>query len=298
MTQFDWKELIVHNPMLIEITRFRRRYFTFTGANSVGGVVLGLILICYATLVLIVVENRNSISPIALITFQTGLLCLFAPMTLYQSIAGERERRSWDLLLAAPITKSQIVVGKFMGAIAALGIAVGMLQVPVLIAASSYEKSDWRNVVMADAVSVTFLMCVCSLTLLFSARVKRGLMALGATLGSLMTVLVVIPSIIGVGSSDRHGSDVSLFLHPFYVLNRIGEVDEYYSRARLMSPSGATVLSYGSSPSDSYVQAFWWGWPQAFTYLGLAIVLLGWAANTLNFAENEVKFLPQGHKDA
>src|SRR5471030_1873350 len=116
MIRDQWNDLIVHNPMLIEITRFRRRFLSPAAGGSVQGVLLVLALICYATIVLIVIENRQSISPIYLIMFETGLLTVLAPMLLYNSIAGERERRSWDLLLAAPITKSHIVVGKFIGA--------------------------------------------------------------------------------------------------------------------------------------------------------------------------------------
>jgi len=253
---------------------------------------------------MVVVQNRESISPIALIMFETAFLGVLAPMMLYNAIAGERERRSWDLLLAAPITKSQIVFGKFIGALAGLGVAFLLFQVPIEIAAASYEKAHWQTVLNADLVSFTFLMLVCSLTILFSARVKRGLMALGATLGSLLSVLVVIPSIVGVGSADRHMTDVTFFLHPFIVFQRIYELDDLYffQSKQLLATKGMSgpTGEFMAPPTafQSYVQPIWWGWPQALTYLALALVLLGWASNTLNFAENEVKFLPQGHKDA
>ena len=293
MIKEKWLDLVIQNPMLIEITRFRRRYTSASATSSMNGVVVLLCIICYATLLLVVIQNRASISPIVMIFAQTAFLTVLAPMLLYGSISGERERRSWDLLLVAPITKPQIVVGKFMGAMAALGVAVILFQVPIEIAATSYDRSHWQSVLVADLVSVTFLMCVCALTILFSARVKRSLMALGATLGSLVTILIVFPALVGLGQSGP-ATDAAFFLHPFVVLSRIGDRDDAISR------NGAGTVGPGTSQPDfpSNVPAPWWGWPQTLTYLGLTIVLLAWASNTLNFAENEVKFLPQGHKDA
>ena len=288
--QEKWNDLVVQNPMLIEITRFRRRYFSFKGSNSVNAVVLTLVLICYATLVLIVVDNRTAFSPINLIEFEMGFLTLFAPMMLYGAIAGERERRSWDLLLAAPISKAQIVAGKFIGAMTALGIAIVFFQVPILITAFSNKESKFGSVLVAELVSISFVMNVCALTILFSARVKRGLMALGATLGILMCGLVVFPSLIGFGGSDRRITDVSLYLHPFYVVGRIQDASRVYG---LIASGGYT---YGST--EDRLPPTGWGILQIAVYLGLTITCLIWATKTLNFAENEVKFLPQGKKDA
>jgi ABC-type transport system involved in multi-copper enzyme maturation permease subunit len=285
------RELVTANPMLVEITRFRRRFFSFSTGNSMNSVIFTLCLIGYAIVVLFVMENAGSIAPIYVVMVQTGVLTILAPMMLYGSIASERERRSWDLLMAAPITKAQVVAGKFIGAMSALGIAVVMFLVPILIAASGVREDTFygrglggisiSNLINAEFVSITFLMAVCAMTILFSARVKRGLMALGATLGILSFRLVVVPVFLmpGAGSDPMMG-DVSMFFHPWYVM------------ARLQSPMRSTVM--GTTVNLPPL----WGWIQSVVYFGMAIVLLGWAANTLHFAENEVRFLPQGEKNA
>ncbi len=267
-------DVFVHNPMLVEISRFRRRYFSFSTGNPGNSVILTLVLLGYAGFVLIVEENREAMNPISIVMFETAVLTVFAPMMLYGSIAHERERRSWDLLLAAPITKFQIVGGKFMGAMAALSIAVGLFQIPILIAAFGYKDTNWWNLFEATFVSFSFLMTVCALTILFSARVKRGLMALGAVLGILTVALVVFPALTYGAGIDRLSGDPFLYLHPFTVLSHLTMTDE----------------------QNKVVSA--WGWPQTFVYIFLSLVLLAWAENTLNFAENEVKFLPQGDKNA
>jgi len=288
------EDLVTHNPMLIEITRFRRRYFAYRG-NAMNGVVLSLALLCYATLVLIVAQNEMSISPISLVMLEVGLLTIFAPMTLYGAIAGERERRSWDLLLVAPISKAQIVVGKFIGSMTALGIAVVLFQLPILIAAVGYKDNAWGPLVCAELLGISFLMSVCAFTILISARVKRGLMALGAVLGTLIFTLVVFPAFIGMGgggSGSQAMNDMTFFFHPFYVLGRLLESAQYMAEQARNHGIGGTGYSY-----DRLVSA-WYGWPQIVIYFAFTAILLTWATKTLTFAENEVKFLPQGQKDA
>ena len=286
------EELVTHNPMLIEITRFRRRYFSYRG-NAMNGVVLSLALLCYATLVLIVAQNEMSIPPITLVMLEVGLLTIFAPMTLYGAVAGERERRSWDLLLVAPISKAQIVVGKFIGAMTALGIAVVLFQLPIMIAALSYKDNSWPELFCAELLGISFLMSVCAFTILMSARVKRGLMALGAVLGTLIFLLIVFPAFVGMGGggggSSQGLNDLTFFFHPFYVLGRVMEsaqVAAEHARTHSMVYSG------------DYLSPAWYGWPQIIVYFAFTAILLTWATKTLTFAENEVKFLPQGHKDA
>lgn len=282
MNRKNWENLVTNNPMLIEIQRFRRRFLSFSGNNTMNSAVLALTLVCYAGLVLIVMSGRGDIPPISIVVFQTGLFTFFAPGMLHGAVAGERERRSWDLLLVAPVSKAQIIAGKFIGALTALGIGAGMFAIPVLVAAALYRHTNWYNLLLAELVSLSFIMAVCAFTILISARVKRPFMALGATLGTLAMGLLVLPMLIGVMIAGSGGSftDATLVFHPFYVLMKIYEMDSnrYYSDAVSSSPL--------------------WGLPQVAVYTAMGIVLVVWAARTLNYAENEVRFLPGGKKDA
>jgi ABC-type transport system involved in multi-copper enzyme maturation permease subunit len=283
MNRKTWDELVVHNPMLIEIQRFRRRYFSFGGSNSMNSAVLGLALVCYAGLVLIVLNADGGLSPLWLVILQSGLFTVFAPGMLHGAIAGERERRSWDLLLVAPITKAQIVVGKFIGALAALGTAVGLFLFPVLLAAAKHSSTNWIDLVLMEALSFSFGVAVCALTLLISARVRRPFMALGVSLGTLGVTLLVLPMLVGVMVSGAGGQSMEAlyYLHPFAVMGQVATISERsYPRESAVIPD------------------HFWGWPQVIIYLALAAVMVAWAANTLNFAENEVKFIPQGHRGA
>jgi ABC-type transport system involved in multi-copper enzyme maturation permease subunit len=273
--QRTWTELVAKNPMLIEIARVRRRLLAFSGSNALGGVIIALIGIAYLGLVTLVVTYRADISPLVLIGTQAVLFVLLAPTLLHSSIAGERERRSWDLLLAAPITKSQIVIGKFLGALSAIAIGTAFFVFPVAVTALSYKRSNFWDLGLAELVCLSFTVLVCSITIFFSARVKTSFMALGATLGVLTMSIVVIPVMMQAlwNGSGGYYDDTLMFLHPGWVFLRIGTV--------------SLTGQIHNLPNSMY------GVPQILVYLALSAVILGWAVSTLNFAENDVKFMPK-----
>lgn len=278
-------DLVLHNPMLIEVQRFQRKYLTFSGNNTLGSAMLAVTLVSYCGLVLVVMSGRGEIPPLIVTFVQLFGFCLLAPAMMHGAIAGERERRSWDLLLVAPITKAQIVVGKTLGALAALGSGFLLMLFPTLLAAITYDKTNWLDLGLGLLVSFTFALLACSLTLFLSARVRRPFMALGASLATMIVLLVVFPIIAGfltqgVGN-DTFGFEFLMLFHPFVVLYKLLEAGE------------ANIYS-----ERSFMPDWLWGWPQVFVYVTLSIVFIVWAERTLHFAENDVRFLPQTKKDA
>ncbi len=276
--------LILDNPMRIEIQRFRRRFLGF-GGSGVNNAILALILLCYTGLVMLVVNLRGDLPPIALISFQTGLFCFFGPAMLHGAIAGERERRTWDLLLVAPISKAQIVAGKFMGAMAALGIGALAMGLPTVLAAFAYRKTTFYDLVLSEAVSLAFCMFVCAWSIFLSARAKRPFMALGATLGTLLLALAILPGIVGsLAAGDKITTETFLYLNPFAALSELGRTADDVFRT---DPDYMPFIARSA-----------YGVPHILVYLGLTLAFLVYAEKTLTFAENDVKFLPQGHQDA
>lgn len=61
---------------------------------------------------------------------ELGLICLLAPALTADLIAGERERRTLDLLLVTPLSRRQIVVGKLIAALGALLLLI-VLALPI-----------------------------------------------------------------------------------------------------------------------------------------------------------------------
>jgi len=282
--------LFTENPMMIEITRFRRKFFGGS-SNALNSVIVVMAGIIYLGLVMLVWTYRESADPLVVVMLQTGLFTLIAPAMLYGAIAGERERRSWDFLLVAPVTQAQIICGKFMGAASAiLATAVAFL-LPVTIgivffrpygmSAFSGEVTSSRgffpvlgDLFEAEMLSIAWGLLVCAVTIFFSARCRRGFIALGAVLSLLIAGLIVWPILVASAGFSGLERELIYFFHPFWILAQI---------------------STGGSDLRDYQANFGWlhGFPQAFIYLGFTIIFLVWAERTLRFADNEVKFIPR-----
>jgi ABC-type transport system involved in multi-copper enzyme maturation permease subunit len=282
-----WRTLFPDNPMMVEITRFRRKFFG-TGGSSVNGVIVALTAMIYIGIVALVWTYREEANPILLIYLQTFIFTLLGPAMLHASIAGERERRSWDFLLVAPVSHAQIVTGKFMGAGAAILACAAVLLFPILIGVAFFSRGSspsfetgtgyvW-NIGLAELTSVSWGLAASAMTLFFSARCRRGFIALGTVLGILVASLIVWPILVGsAGLMSRDAGGILNFFHPFWTITMI---------------EGANYRS-----GDAMIWERIYGVPQIITYIGITAVFLFWTERTLRFADGEVKFLPKG-KDA
>lgn len=277
--------------MMIEVTRFKRKFLSVSSNNTVNIAVLMLFGVVYLAILALVFSANGYLQPSILVNLQLVLVCFLVPSMFHGTIAGERERRSWDLLLVAPISKAQIVVGKFFAAVATLFVAIGACALPISIAAAMYAgrnpdiaRFNPVGVVLAQQVMVfAFGVALAAFTILFSARVRRGLTALGVVFGLETLFLVVVPIFVGLMVAGSNGPDnvlmdFTFFLHPFYTLDKMQpKWQSSYEQVQTFSP-------------------WMWGTPQILIYLGMAVVFLQWAIATLYYAENDVKFIPDKKK--
>lgn len=267
--------------MMIEITRFRRKFLG--GGNSLNSVVIAMCGAIYIGILALVWNYRDSANPIILVFLQTLLFTLLAPALLHGAIAGERERRSWDFLLVAPVTQAQIVCGKFAGAAAAIIACAVALLLPIAIGVAFYQRHtfggsmdsqvSFLNLILAEILSVAWGLLVCALTIFFSARCKRGFIALGTTLALLVSALIVWPILTASAGLGGPQNNLLNYFHPFWILTQV----EFTS-----------VVRPGEESAPSLV-----GIPQILVYLGMTAVFLIWTERTLRFADTEVKFLPR-----
>jgi ABC-type transport system involved in multi-copper enzyme maturation permease subunit len=261
--------------MLIEVRRYRRRLLGGGRPNGVNVAVLTLGLICYIGLLMIVGNGNGNIDPVYIVIFQTIIFTMAAPAILNSAIAGEREKRTWDLLLVAPITKGQILVGKFAGAMTNLLLGALLFLLPIFICAVSYTRTDYGALFLAELDSLSFAVLVCAITLFFSARCKRGFTALAMSLGTMLVGLVVYPILISsLGGMDTTSQGFFYVFHPMVIQAKL--TGPNLDNHSVTSPAGDAIL-------------------QICVFLGLAIVGLIWTERTLTFSDNDVKFLPRQH---
>jgi len=147
---------------------------------------------------------------------------LFIPVLIAaQSVAGEKERRTIEALLATPLTARQIVLGKSLAAVlpalvitwfafALFAVGVDVVAYP-LLGRILLPDGRWLFVVAALAPLFSFLGC--TITVLVSSRVSDSRLA------QQISALVVIP-ILGLGAVQFGGL---VFVAPtFFPLLAVG----------------------------------------------------------------------------
>ncbi len=280
-----WEELFTKNPMMAEVTRFRKRFLSFRGSSVAINGGIGVVLVCYAIFAIACVNYRGDLDPLLLIMFFLWIMLFAIPLLLHASIAGERERRSWDMLLVAPITHGQIVVGKFMGAFAGLSMAFGLYMIPVLVDALFNPDTQFVNVVLACLTVLAQGASLIAMTLLISARVKRPLIALGVSIGVIMMYFIFLPVFVG-SLSTFFGNFLTGILSPNFVI------------LQLQSSQMREIVR----PDENFAFQDMNKYAVTFSHLAyqtiVTVAFLGWAIKTLVFADNEVKFIPKSKANA
>lgn len=280
-----WEVLITKNPMMAEITRFRKRFFSIRGSSVAINGGIGIVLVLYALFAMICVYYRGDIDPIILIMFFVGMMLFVIPLLLHASISGERERRSWDMLLVAPITHGQIIAGKFMGAFAGLAMGLGLYIIPVIIDAFFYPDTRLLSLILALLTVLAQGASLIAMTLLISSRVKRPLVALAVSIGVVVIYFIFVPGLVSTVTSFT-GSFVTGLVSPFEVLRRL-------------SPSGNGMRdAYGNQSVIQGLDLFALTTGHFLYQFIITITLLVWATKTLVFADHEVKFIPKKKRHA
>jgi ABC-type transport system involved in multi-copper enzyme maturation permease subunit len=268
----NWDGLFRNNPMVLETRRMWRRFFRPSRSQSANTVAMILASLTFLIFMVSVWNARSSIPPVSIVMVQTGVFLLVVPAISHGAFAGERERRSWDLLLVAPLKKSQIVAGKFVACLGGIGMTAGFFLLPFWITLLSYSPVRPGLDLLAELVSLSFALLLCAVTLAISARAKRAFAALGGTIGLLVFTLGVLPALIlpVIGNSSET-IDILLAPHPFVLLaNLYGGVEGYTSPAQANAPMRAMLMS--------------------LIYLGLAVALLLWTVVTLQSEDGDGRF--------
>lgn len=276
------RSLTLDNPMMAEAQRVLRRYLDVTrpGPSRLLLITVGIAIIAVTMLA----GFARFSDLVFLIMFFT---CFLAPGMMHGSIAGERERRSWDFLLVAPVTHGQIVLGKFAGgAIAHLFFVLAWI--PALIRALTRSEFDpfWGYNGLANSPDtsqfeygmVGFLFCIIfgwlllAVTLFFSARARKSLTALGTTIGMLFLALFVLPMFIGfVVGRDDMSQFILNALNPFSVIGAFFAPYQTYSEM-------------DSTPAPWFMMGI---------YIAITALILFWTERTLRFADNDVRFVKE-----
>ncbi len=194
----------------------------------------------------------------SLVSLVIYLIPLISLLLGFDAIVGERERGSLDLLLSLPITRLELLLGKYLGLAAALTLStlVGFGLVAVLL----YQHISWSGLyhyVGFMISSVLLGLAFLSMAVLMSVVARDRTRASGLAIAMwFFFVLVFDLLLLGilVGTGGSFGGDAFawlLLLNPadvFRILNvfSLDDVRTMYGLASIVPPSlGSPVVMGG-----------------------------------------------------
>jgi ABC-type transport system involved in multi-copper enzyme maturation permease subunit len=142
--------------------------------------------------------------------FLVGVIMSFSAVVLsYDAISGERERGTLRLLLSNPISKATILIGKYLGVLSCLIIALlaGLiLSLLVILLSRSIEfgADEWSRVGMFALLSVVYLSTFVWLSLFVSSLVDESSTGLMILLLVWAISSILLPNTGGVLASGLH----------------------------------------------------------------------------------------------
>jgi ABC-2 type transport system permease protein len=143
----------------------------------------------------------------------TVLLLFVLPMITMRTYAEEKRTGTIELLLTSPLTDFQIIMGKFLGALAlyAVMLLISMVHIGVLFV---YGRPEWKPIVSAYLGLLLMGGCFISAGLFISSLTKNQIVAVMATFAVFLFLWVInwIGSFSGPGV-ERMTEYLSIIQH-------------------------------------------------------------------------------------
>lgn len=195
------------------------------------------------------------------VALQLALALLLVVPAAASSIAGERERNTFDLLVVGRLTAKEIVASKLAGSVAVVALLL-VAAAPVLVAVFGYAGLDLRRLLLVEFLTLITVVTAGALALTVSALSSRAVPAIRT--GYLVTVVLFAgPALIGravrfeqpINSSPGAPAAVHplVFDSPFYALHAL-LVEPAEAGAQLGHLAGLAVLREGAGSWGPLVQ--------------------------------------------
>ncbi|MDX2131098.1 MAG: ABC transporter permease subunit [Planctomycetota bacterium] len=157
-------------------------------------------------------------------TLGTLMLVLLGIFSSSALIAGERESRTWEALLASPLSAWEIVTQKFLGSLRKAWLVLGTLTAHFVLMTLLFRVHPLTIVFLAFAV-IPPLLGVTATGVLFSTVLPKSVRAAAANFALWVGVWAALPLVVGIASAG------------------IGRADTMISIAMFPNPVGMTAVS-------------------------------------------------------
>ena len=118
------------------------------------------------------------------------LVLFIMPMVTMRTYAEEKRSGTIELLLTSPLTDFQIVMGKFLGAMALYGVTLGVTLIHMAIL-FIYGNPEWKPIATAYLGLFLFGGCFISVGMFISSLTKNQIIAGMATFGVFLFLWVI-----------------------------------------------------------------------------------------------------------
>jgi Cu-processing system permease protein len=184
-----------------------------------------------------------TVSVASLSSLSVYLLPLIALMLSFPALVGELERGTLLLLLSYPVARWQVVLGKFIGHLSILTLAVCVgYGVPGIVTALRADSgwADWHSYLLMMGSSVLLGAAFISLGYLVSASVRERATAVGVAMGVWLAFVVLYDiGLLGLLLAD---GDQSIDPTVFSTLLLANPTDAYRI-FNLMGSEGTSLVS-------------------------------------------------------
>lgn len=188
--------------------------------------------------------DRLTLSVANLAALSIYLTPLIALLISFESIAGEIDRGTLPLLLATPAPRHSIVAGKFLGALAALSIALTIgFGAPGLVVYFTSEGGDLVDLTRLIATSILLGAAFLAVGLLVSAFARTSALAAGLAVGAWLVLVVLFDLVLLGALVADNGGAFSQNVFPYLLVANPADAFRLYNLSALDLGGIATGLA-------------------------------------------------------
>jgi len=223
--------LIRNNPMMAEVRMANARFVGGRGWSAGQIAAAAICVMLYLYFLVMVVQNSGSIEVSYLFLTMLVIMMVILPIALHGVIAGEREKRSLEMLLAAPVTSTQIAMAKLMRAALFVAVVTVAFLIPILtvlvVQSVKGEINGFPNMgvaFMAVGMSlvITFFAALtnAAISLAVSAAAKSTSAAMIANIGVHFFLLIFVPILFTpVAAISGDMASYLMLPHPIWAMS-------------------------------------------------------------------------------
>lgn len=148
-----------------------------------------------------------TVTVVSLSSLSVFLIPLIAMLLSYDALIGEIERGTMALLLSYPVSRRQVLAGKFTGHLIILSLATctgyGLAGIALQLFSGNLDFSAWQPFLLLIAASIILGASFLSLGYLISAKVKERGTAAGIAIGVWLFFVVIFDmALLGILVTD------------------------------------------------------------------------------------------------